>query len=1379
MRHFNQKGIKVNHTTEHPAKKPSTATGLFATLRGLHPAKGSGAFAGDRSPAFRAGPRLALLPAVFVLLLGVGVAPAVAAGEPPKLVAKETGCGVGNGVGVITRNSVSGPFHACFLAGGLETTLKLEWSAAEQGPWTPVPGGTKAYLPNERQDREEYPQYFEAGDELTGLTPETVYYLKLTATNSAGEASEIGHFETTPLRPQPDITGVRNTTATSAVVPGSVNARGFATDWRYELSTEPGNPASWAPVSGAAGTITRAEAEAYRKAEISPEGGPDPEIAAHLTLLNPATTYSIRVFAEDEPEPGVHRHETSSPRSFATDGPPATSTFLEHALDGETIRMFGSINPESTPTSAEQTITIEGAPTGGTFALTFNGQTTGASGSGDIAGGGATGSGDISGATGRGTTTEGSNTITDVATSAGAFAVGQLISESVSGVFPENTTITAVGAGTLTLSAAAARSTEGETFNGNSKTITDVNTSTGAFAVGQRIAGSGIAPNTAIAAVGPGTLTLSSFSEPASGTVALTATNDMVANVSDSSGVFVVGEAISGPGFAPGTTITAVESSALSLSADTTTAETGATFTTDLPYNAKAETVTSALQNLPGEPRAGAEGTPGGPYTIFFDQKDGEVAQPQIEGDPLGLRPVGTISIATVQQGGVTYDTHYHFQYVGQEEFAASGWTEAAETSPVSLSAGNSAQDVSQNVPGLKPGETYHFRLVATSTFPGSPVVTAEEQTLLAPAPAPVEETGVCPNAQFRTGSSENLPDCRAYEQVTPVDKEGATEVFKPELPVINGGTLYGEDGDHFMVEATSTKWGSTPRSGQGPYFFTRNPQTGWQMTAAASQPEAGVNHYEMNLVNPDLTAVGLTSSWTTGKTSANSATDSETVEYKAGPPGGPYTTISTPRKDEGAWVAASEDFSKLILSSEDRSLAAQTSTTRHGLDLYEVSGGEVRQLNVQTGGATIGTCGALMASGSKEGGDLEGHLSSRHAVSADGSRVLFEAVPGNDCEGETKSLYMRENGAETVDIGVYKFVAADAADAQLLLERGSGEFFLYETESGSAKLLATPAELAEVEERLGLKGRYSYFEATEFLGFHPGGTERPWVEYRSAGGREVVNPGGQYANQLWRYDHVEHLFECISCASPFNPEPRLSVGEGGANDAIEQTRDGTPSHAAFSQDGDYAFFDTPAALVPQDVNGEVHHEPTNGDDVPTACGGEKCLEPERPNATPSNDIYEWRKDGVQGCAHVQGCLSLITPGRDGFLVELIGTTPSGDDVFFYTNSQLVPRDNDTAGDIYDARIDGGFAEPTNPIECEGDSCSTPFAAPNDLTPSSATFHGAGDVSSGTPTEVKSKQKKKKKAAKKKVKKKAKRHGLRRGNKAAVHSNKSDHRRGR
>jgi hypothetical protein len=1042
--------------------------------------------------------------------------------------------------------------------------------------------------------------------------------------------------------PEAETPEFRNVTATSAHLHSTVNPRGSATHWRFESAASESGP--WTPVPGAAGAVSQAEAEALAKAKALGNGF-TAVIGGAFTGLTPATTYYIRLFAEDEPEPGVHDEATSKPSSFETAGPPTATTFLEHALDGESIRVFGSVDPHSTPTSEEQRITIEGAPTGGTFALTFKGQTTGA--------------------TGTATATKGSDEVTAVATTTGSFHDGELVS------------------------------------------------------------GVGIPPGTAI-----------------------------TENNLDNAG-----------------------SGSLTLSAAATESNTGVALTANLPYNAEAEVVSNALSNLPGKPQLGVGGPPGGPYTVIFHESDGGVDQPQIEGDALGLTPFGTIAVVTTQQGGEGYDTHYRFQYVSQEKFAATGWAEAPETPSVDISSGDSSVDVSQDLPGLQAGATYHYRVLATNNSPGNPVVAAEEKTLVVPAPAPVEETGACPNAQFRSGASANLADCRAYEQITPVDKEGATEVYKPEAPYINGGTLYGEDGDHFMVVAASTRWGAGPRGGQGPYFFSRDPQKGWQMTAATPQPEAGINRYLAQIVSPDLTGVGLESSWTTGRSGPSSFTSSETTEFKAGPPGGPYTTLSIPVKQAGlGWVGASEDFSKLILATGDRSLvAAQVSATKQGEDLYEVSGGEVRQLNVLTGGSTVGACGARMARGVKEAGSELDRHSSRHAVSSDGRRVLFEAVPGSNCEGEPENLYMRVNGAETVDIGAYKFLAADAAGSRLLLEDGSsGELFLYETEPASAKHLATPAERTEAEEGLGLIARYSYFEATEYLGFHPGGTERPWVRAHSTGGYQYIEPGGNLAPQLWRYDRAEHLAECISCASPFDPEPRLGVGEGGVGGAIEETRDGEPNNTDFTADGNYAFFETAAALVPQDVNGEVHVEPPNPP-FGNQCGGEPCLFPERPNTSPSTDIYEWRRDGVQGCVRIQGCLSLITPGKDGFLVELLGTTPSGHDVFFYTNSRLVPQDDDTAGDVYDARIDGGFAEPIGPIECEGDACSTPFAAPNDLTPSSATFHGAGDVLRGTLPEAKPKSKKK--ARKKHAKQRAK--ARKKARRAAANANKSNHRRGK
>lgn len=67
----------------------------------------------------------------------------------------------------------------------------------------------------------------------------------------------------------------------------------------------------------------------------------------------------------------------------------------------------------------------------------------------------------------------------------------------------------------------------------------------------------------------------------------------------------------------------------------------------------------------------------------------------------------------------------------------------------------------------LGPGTVYHYRFVAQSG--GGAAVVGEELTFRT-ARTPGGESG-CSNDAFRSGPSANLPDCRAYELVSPLDK--------------------------------------------------------------------------------------------------------------------------------------------------------------------------------------------------------------------------------------------------------------------------------------------------------------------------------------------------------------------------------------------------------------------------------------------------------------------------------------------------------------------------------------------------------------------------------------------------------------------------------
>ena len=152
--------------------------------------------------------------------------------------------------------------------------------------------------------------------------------------------------------------------------------------------------------------------------------------------------------------------------------------------------------------------------------------------------------------TGTGNTTQNSKIITGVTTSTGAFAVGQLLTATAPAVasFPPGTTIVAVGSGTLEVSLPSnGFTTSGATIEGKenviptaagtgtvaagSNTITGLSVIAGNFVIGQRVAGAGIPAGTTITAVGSGTLGLSAPAT-ASGSAVLLNAKTTVSSIS-------------------------------------------------------------------------------------------------------------------------------------------------------------------------------------------------------------------------------------------------------------------------------------------------------------------------------------------------------------------------------------------------------------------------------------------------------------------------------------------------------------------------------------------------------------------------------------------------------------------------------------------------------------------------------------------------------------------------------------------------------------------------------------------------------------------------------------------------------------------------------
>ncbi len=155
---------------------------------------------------------------------------------------------------------------------------------------------------------------------------------------------------------------------------------------------------------------------------------------------------------------------------------------------------------------------------------------------------------------------------------------------------------------------------------------------------------------------------------------------------------------------------------------------------------------------------------------------------------------------------------------------------------------------------------------------------------------------------------------------------------------------------------------------------------------------------------------------------------------------------------------------------------------------------------------------------------------------------------------------------------------------------------------------------------------------------------------------------------EVYRYESNENSLVCVSCT------PVGVVATGSAT--LGETGGGSyapANHAApMSETGSLIFFDSPDPLLPG------------------------IAEPQTSKLFEPTSVYEWEN----------GTVSLIAEGATTEAV-LNGTTPSASDVFFTTRRRLTPGPDAGYTHIYDARVGGGFAEPSQPPEapCANEAC--------------------------------------------------------------------------
>jgi hypothetical protein len=297
---------------------------------------------------------------------------------------------------------------------------------------------------------------------------------------------------------------------------------------------------------------------------------------------------------------------------------------------------------------------------------------------------------------------------------------------------------------------------------------------------------------------------------------------------------------------------------------------------------------------------------------------------------------------------------------------------------------------------------------------------------------AGAQAEGICPNEALRQElRSGALPDCRAYELVSPVFKDGSYVAFQG---VVSG------DGSHMIGVSYGAFAGteSDPKNvvSGAVYEFSR---TASDWTTSPLDPPASAS--------PDLWFLGasrdLTRTLWQLRGPAQSALEADLYvrepegrfveigpvfppSQAAGPPAGTEPILAASVR----FVGAATDLSHVVIAhtGSENNLLWPGDTTLPGMpSLYEYVGSGVAKpalvgVNPEgkliTEGKLISNCGTQLG-GYTEPEEFSGDK--YNAVSSDGKRVFFTAFSGAGClkpgEPVVNEVYARINGAETVAI--------------------------------------------------------------------------------------------------------------------------------------------------------------------------------------------------------------------------------------------------------------------------------------------------------------------------------------------------------------------------
>ena len=619
---------------------------------------------------------------------------------------------------------------------------------------------------------------------------------------------------------------------------------------------------------------------------------------------------------------------------------------------------------------------------------------------------------------------------------------------------------------------------------------------------------------------------------------------------------------------------------------------------------------------------------------------------------------------------------------------------------------------------GLAPNTTYHYRISVTNTQT-SQVVRGEDRvfktTTVTPPPGP------CPNESSRVGPSAGLPDCRAYEFVSP----GLNGAGFYNYPSPYGAAA--ADGNSITYEVKDA-----PLDGEfsTPQNIVVNERTadGWSVTRSLAPAQSGPQRRFFGAVTV-LSSVDSQQwiTWSTGEApppAKSAGLNGNNGYFNLHKPDGTWISISNEPTEEGFQFAyATPDFSHILFGS----LATQNLGEPQGA-VYEWADNELRVASVLPGPSQTLVGNARPAASNN--GALQ-------PLSEDGNAVLF-------IDNNTGTLYLRVNHSQTLEPAKSRRtpedpvgpqapravgVTADGAkvffiskselteDANTGVNDAGADLYSYDVESDTLTDLTVadkPADAAtgaNVREVIGASpdGSYIYFTATGNLAKGAiSGEPNLYVEHGgtitfvapASGLTEAmyVTPDGRHASlisteSLTGYNSAgqamafEYTYggglECASCR-PNGSAPTAGVGLGsGAGALVADAK-----NRSVSDDGSRLFFQTTDQVLPEAKNGLMN-------------------------------VYEYSGGQVR----------LLSPGDTPRPVSFLDASASGDDVFLATNEELVPGEGEGTGtSVFDARV-GALRPPLPPTPCVGENCRDKATSPpNVSTPGTAGFIAPGRI---------------------------------------------------